>query len=154
MLGTGVEFNFRAFRDTDYSELKSVIDSLYIEDPVDELITDEKISNTIRELHDNPCKGQIIIFGRAGVTIGYAILIFYWSNEFGGDVLLIDELYVKPEHRRQGTATSFFRYVCQTFVDKTHLIRLDVTPSNTKAMNCYRKLGFKQMRNVRLARTM
>lgn len=77
---------------------------LYKEDLVDEQITDEKISKTIRELDNNPRRGKIIIFEKASIVIGYVILIFYWSNEFGGDILQIDELYVKT-----GTETTWCR---------------------------------------------
>jgi ribosomal protein S18 acetylase RimI-like enzyme len=129
-----------------------MICALYKEDRVDEQITDKKISATLKELGQNPCRGQIIVFEKGRLTIGYAILIFYWSNEYGGDVLHVDELYVKPEHRQRGVATSFFRHLSETFKHKARLVQLEVSPTNTKAMNYYRKLGFKHTRNAHLAR--
>ncbi len=38
--------------------------------------------------------------------VGYAILIPYWSNEFGGNLLFIDELFVSPAF---GAATALWR---------------------------------------------
>jgi len=93
---TTAKMKFRAFKYADYSELKRMIHALYREDPGNEQITDEKISKTVKELRKNPSKGKIIIFEKRKVTIGYSILIFYWSDEYGGDILHIDELYVKP----------------------------------------------------------
>jgi predicted GNAT family acetyltransferase len=151
--GKRIKMNFRPLRHTDYSELKSMIHALYVEDPVNERITDEKISKTVIELRKKPCKGKIIIFEKDSVTIGYSILIFYWSNEYGGDVLHIDELYVKPEHRERGAATCFFKHIAQTYRDKIVAVQLEVSPSNTRARNYYRKLGFKKARNVHLTRT-
>ncbi len=146
-----VEITFRSARHTDNPNLRGMIHALYNEDRVDELITDEKISNTLKELDRNPCKGQIMVFERDRVVIGYAVLIFYWSNEYGGEVLHIDELYVKPEHRQRGVAISFFRHLTETFQHKARLMQLEVSPTNTKAMSYYRKLGFKQTRNVHVA---
>jgi len=148
-----MEVKFRPLRRTDYSELKRMIHALYIEDPVNEPITDKKIAKTVIELRRNPCKGKIILLEKDGVTIGYSILIFYWSDEYGGDILHIDELYVKPEHRERGAATCFFKHIAQTYRDKIVAIQLEVSPSNTRAMNYYRKLGFKRTKNVHLTRT-
>ena len=148
-----METKFRPLKPTDYSELKRMIHALYVEDPVNEPITDEKIRKTVTELRNKPCKGKIIIFEKDNVTIGYSILIFYWSNEFGGDILHIDELYVKPEHRERGAASCFFKHIAQTYADKIVAARLEVSPSNTRAMNYYQKLGFKKARNVHLTRT-
>jgi ribosomal protein S18 acetylase RimI-like enzyme len=147
-----MQMNFRAYRYADFSELKSMIYALYSEDPDKESITDAKISKTIKELRINPIKGRIIIFEKDKVTIGYSILIFYWSDEYGGDILHIDELYVKPEHRQRGIATSFFKHISRTFKDKIVAVQLEVTPSNSKAMNYYRKLGFEKTVSTHLIR--
>ena len=143
---------FRFFKQSDYSEFKKMCRALYREDPVDETITDRKISKTVRELQKNPIRDRIIIFEEGDVIVGYSILIFYWSNEFGGNVLHIDELYVKPGYRRRGVATKFLQYVSQEFKDEIVGLQLEVTPSNTKAMAYYRKLGFVRTRNVHLRR--
>ena len=148
-----MEMKFRPVRHTDYSELKRMIHALYVEDPVNEPITDKKISKTFKELRKKPCKGKIIIFEKDHATIGYSILIFYWSNEYGGDILHIDELYVKPEHRERGAAARFFKHIAQTYRDKVVAVQLEVSPTNTRARNYYQKLGFKQTRNVHLTQT-
>jgi len=61
-----------------------MISALYSEDRGGKPITDEKILQTVTELGRNPCKGEIVIFEKDNMTIGYSILIFYWSNEYGG----------------------------------------------------------------------
>ena len=142
--------NFRPFKDGDYSEFRRMCGALYREDPVDERITERKIARTVQELRENPYKGRIIIFEEDGVIVGYSILILYWSNEYGGNILHIDELYVKPHHREHGVASNFFQYVSQEFKNQIVALQLEVTPSNKKAMAYYRKLGFKKTRNVHL----
>ena len=91
-----------------------------------------------------------MIFEKDNMTIGYSILIFYWSNEYGGNVLHIDELYVKPEHRRHGAATSFFDHVSRAFKGKIVALQLEVTPSSMDVIDYYQKLGFRKMRNIQM----
>jgi ribosomal protein S18 acetylase RimI-like enzyme len=129
-----------------------MIHTLYREDPSTKQISDAKISQTVRELRDKPNKGKIIVFEKEKTIVGYSILIPYWSNEYGGNVLHIDELYVKPEHRKRGVATSFLKQLVRTKHDAVAL-ELEVTPSNTRAMKYYRKLGFRNTRNMHLMRT-
>ena len=143
---------FRPFRLSDYSELRQMMHELSREGPSTERVTDRKISLTVRELQNNPKRGRIIVFEKDSSIIGYAVLIFYWSNEYGGNILHIDELYVKPEHRGRGVATSFFKKI----LGMNHSVgafELEVTPANTRAMNYYHKLGFKKSQNVHLVRT-
>ena len=103
-------------------------------------------------LAGNPKRGKIIVFAKENTIIGYSILIFYWSNEYGGVVLHIDELYVKPEHRGGGVATKFFRYLLRS-QQSVVALQLEVTPSNKRALNYYNRLGFKKARNLHLIRT-
>ena len=121
------------------------------EDPSAERITDKKISLTFGKLSNNPNIGRIVVFERAKTIIGYAILIPYWSNEYGGIILHVDELYVKPEHRGRGVATSFMKQILSS---KHGIVahRLEVTPANTRARNYYRKLGFRKSKNLHLMR--
>jgi ribosomal protein S18 acetylase RimI-like enzyme len=141
---------FRPLRRTDHLELRKMIHELYIEDPSANPITDKKISRTITALSDNPNRGKIIVFAERNTIIGYSILIFYWSNEYGGNVLHIDELYVKPKYRGRGVATKFFRRLWSEH--SAVAFQLEVTRSNKRALGYYRRLGFKNTRNLHLIR--
>jgi ribosomal protein S18 acetylase RimI-like enzyme len=125
---------------------------LYREDPATKKITDRNISRTVRELRSNPAKGNILVFEQERALIGYAILIFYWSNEYGGDILHVDELYVKPEHRGRGIATCLFKQLLKAKYGAVAL-QLEVTPRNTRAMRYYCKKGFRKSRNDHLILT-
>ena len=85
------------------------------------------------------------------MAIGYAVLIPYWSNEYGGDVLHIDELYVKPDYRGRGIATRFIKQILGSKHGAV-AFQLEVTPTNTRAENYYRKLGFRKSKNLQLIR--
>jgi ribosomal protein S18 acetylase RimI-like enzyme len=75
---------------------------------------------------------------------GYALLIPFWSNELGGSVCVVDELFVLPEHRGQGHGQSLFAAIEQGDVWSAPIvaIALGVTPNNDRARRLYERLGF------------
>jgi len=138
---------FRNYKPKDKSELQEMILSLYREDPEGEDISLLKINKTIDVLNSHSEKGKLVVFEEQERIIGYGILIFYWSNEYGGDILSIDELYVKPEYRSRGYASSFMNHVFDRYKSKVKAFMLEVTPSNMKAYKYYKQLGFEEVIN-------
>lgn len=78
-----------------------------------------------------------------GERAGYFLASFVYSNEVGGTVMLMEELFILPEYRGQGLATSLFDYVKANFSDKVRRFRLEVTKSNVRAARLYERMGFK-----------
>lgn len=107
-----------------------------------------KIQKTFLELQNYPEKGQILILCENQKVVGYAILIFFWSNEFGGNFINIDELYLKPESRNQGLGTSFFEVLKKYKIKDKVGFQLEVNPKNKKAIKIYKKLGFLKHENI------
>ncbi len=138
---------FRTFSQDDDLEVREMIFALYREDSEGEPITNEKISRTLSVLEENSQRGELIIFDMEGTVVGYSILIYYWSNEFGGDLLTIDELYVKPEWRSNGISTAFFNHIVNKYKETVVGFKLEVTPSNSRAMQHYQNLGFTAIMN-------
>lgn len=81
----------------------------------------------------------------AGETAGYALLAHSYSQEAGGKVLWVEELFISPEHRGKGLAKEFFVFVKETYANKVKRIRLDVEADNENAIALYEKMGFKQL---------
>jgi ribosomal protein S18 acetylase RimI-like enzyme len=75
--------------------------------------------------------------------LGYALLIPYWSNEFGGVLLFVDELFVLREVRNRGIGHSFFRFLTPDRPFDAVALGLEVSPHNAKARRLYESLGFK-----------
>ena len=81
-------WDIRPFQPEDADELEQMMLALYREDPEGEPLTPEKIARTIDELTHHPEKGRILIFSVNRTITGYGLVIIYWSNEFGGNILL------------------------------------------------------------------
>jgi ribosomal protein S18 acetylase RimI-like enzyme len=79
-----------------------------------------------------------------GQVSGYALLIGFWSNELGGEICEVDELYVVPERRNRGYGSSLFTAITQgdLWPGPTAAIVLGVTPDNAAARWLYERLGF------------
>jgi len=138
---------YREFKSADGDTVAELIKSLYREDPEGKPMTDEKIRKTIDELTRHPDKGTILVLDLDGEIIGYAILLNIWSNEFGGNIVNIDELYVKEEFRRKGIATNFIKHLATSKFGNAVALSIETTPGNKKARALYEKIGFKQNKN-------
>lgn len=123
-------------------EFLSLVHILYIEDPEGEAITDEKIVSTINFLTENTKNGEILLFSGNGIILGYTILIYYWSNEFGEQIIFIDELYVKNEYRGKKIGSKFLKYLFNKKKDNFKAVFLEVFQSNNRAFDFYIKNGF------------
>lgn len=135
------------------NELVEMMCSLYKEDAADHPPDFSLFPATVEHLVSNPAAGQIILFRGEIELAGYALLVPYWSNEFGGVLLFIDELFVSPPYRNRGIATRFFRYVEQKGSFGAVALALEVSPDNHKANRLYEALGFVLRRNAMLTRS-
>lgn len=73
--------------------------------------------------------------------IGYALISSYWSNEDGGNIIVLDELFVDPLYRNKGYGKAFLVWLEEEFKDKAACITLEVLSTNTLAKSVYEKDG-------------
>jgi GNAT superfamily N-acetyltransferase len=142
-----MKINYIPYKETHHQKLREMIHALYVADCEPEKMNADKIDRTIAFLTANPGAGEIILFEAEGRVVGYSILINYWSNEYGGIVLYIDELYLCQEYRGKGMGTEFIRYLVRTGYNQCKALSLEVVPSNSKAMKLYMRLGFRPAHN-------
>lgn len=138
---------YRNFNPSDSQILIELILNLYVEDPGARPMTAQNIQRTLDFLFEHPNRGTIMLIENEGEIIGYSTLINFWSNEYGGNIVIIDELFIKKEFRSQGIGAEFLRYlVNRKFADAVAL-QLEVTTNNLKARKLYESLGFKLHKN-------
>lgn len=132
----------------DADAVVAMMASLYEED-ASGYVSPANFRNTVESLQRMPERGRIVVFDApSGPCIGYAILIPYWSNEFGGSVVEVDELFVRPEFRGRGIGRAFFAWIERERPFGAIAIELEATPDNRTAHEFYRAMGFAKRANV------
>lgn len=81
-----------------------------------------------------------------GVAVGYGLVSMMYSNEVGGMVLWLEELYIRADYRGQGLGKKYFAFIHETFQNDVKRFRLEATPENKKAIALYRSLGYEELR--------
>jgi len=128
--------------------------SLNAEDPGPEPVPTDNVRRTLRELREAPIRGRAVVLEIDGRVSGYALLISFWSNELGGEVCVIDELYVEPEQRGNRYATRLLETLSARgtpWVENAVALALETTPDNEQARRLYERVGFRG-RNLSMRR--
>ena len=125
---------------------------LYDTDAPDLHVDPEHFPKTIDRLLAEPARGRILLFMVDRVLAGYALLIPYWSNEFGGIVLLVDELLVEKPLRGRGIAKTFFAFIETERPFGAVALALEVAPANARARALYESMGFHERHHRMLTR--
>jgi ribosomal protein S18 acetylase RimI-like enzyme len=138
---------WRLARPEDDDRIVELCLALYTEDPSPEFPTASQVHGTLEELRRRPGRGVAALLELDGRVEGYALLISFWSNEFGGELCDVDELYVAPDHRSRGHGRELFDTIERGGVWPGGRvgISLQVTPDNQRASALYERLGFRPM---------
>jgi GNAT superfamily N-acetyltransferase len=132
------EISFIAYEPTHAEVLEAMVFDMYAHHGLP--FSKEKIALTMSRTSTNPEQLQIKLFRVGEDIIGYAILPTFWSNEYGGWVLILDELYVLPAYRSKGISTLFINDLAQS---KDYvLLHLEVVKENVQAYQLYKRVGF------------
>jgi ribosomal protein S18 acetylase RimI-like enzyme len=90
-----------------------------------------------------PALGRLWLIERGGRDVGYVVLVFGWSFEYGGRDGLVDELYVEPASRRQGVARAALEaLLAEAAAAGLGAVHLEVERGDAGAARLYRALGF------------
>jgi ribosomal protein S18 acetylase RimI-like enzyme len=146
---------WRLARKDDDERIVELCLALYAEDPGTRAVDPAGMQETIRTLRAEPARGRLVVLDDGAGVAGYALLISYWSNELGGEVCHIDELYVATPARGRGHASELVRSLAGDggpWGSVPVALQLEVTPANAGARSLYERLGFAPMRNANLRR--
>ena len=90
------------------------------------------------------------VFVDGGKVIGYGITARSYSTEFGVECIWLEDVYVAAEYRGRGVGSKFIRFVQARHPDK--LLRLEAEADNDKALDLYKRLGFKALPYLEMIR--
>jgi ribosomal protein S18 acetylase RimI-like enzyme len=95
------------------------------------------------ELLARPELGRAYRIALADETVGYAVLCFGWSIEWGGRDAFVDELYVEPASRGRGLGRAALRALAlEARAAGVHALHLEVEAGNEAGETLYRSEGF------------
>jgi len=83
------------------------------------------------------------LIGPARAPMGYVIITFGWSVEFGGMDAFVDEIYLRPAVRGRGIATETLIALPKALAAAgVKALHLEVDRANESAMRLYVRAGF------------
>jgi len=105
-----------------------------------ENIPEENITRSFLEFTGGTPFGDAFIFEENGDIVGYGVLAYTYSQEAGGKVVWLEEIYVCREHRGRGLGSEFIDFVLKNIPAKRY--RLETEPENEAAARLYIRKGF------------
>ena len=130
----------RKMNKLDYEEVINMMDVFYNSNCVHTNGSLEIFENDFLNcINDSPyLEGYIFIIDDK--VCGYGMLAKSFSTEFGKNCIWIEDIYIKDIYRGNGIGKIFFKYVEDNYPN--HIIRLEVSEDNPKAINFYQNCGF------------
>ena len=132
--------SFRTATPNDLSRLSQMARELYAGEPIG---YPPQADGAMRELIDNSHYGRCFLIESDKGVVGYFVLGFGFSLEFGGRDAFLDELYVVPEARGAGVgkaAVAFAAGICRK--EGIAALHLEVSRENVVGQRLYRGVGF------------
>lgn len=93
---------------------------------------------------------QIYILECDGQPAGYGLTAKTFSQESGGYVIWLEELYIRERYRSRGLGSEFFKYIEKKYEGEAARFRLEVEADNTRAISLYKRLGYEILDYVQM----
>lgn len=101
------------------------------------------IERTVEEALRSDTYAEIFLFEYEGEAAGYALIAKTFSQEAGGMVWWIEEVYIRELFRSKGLGREFFEYIENHKDEGVARLRLEVEEENIRAVSLYERLGYK-----------
>ena len=118
-------------------------EEFYDSDAVLHHIPHENFEKTADEALRSDAYAEIYLLEYEGETAGYGLTARTFSQEAGGQVLWIEELYIREAFRSRGLGREFFSYIEEKNRGQIARLRLEVEEENIRAISLYERLGYK-----------
>ena len=88
--------------------------------------------------------GAVWLIGPKLSPVGYVVICFGWSVEFGGMDAFVDEIYIRPAVRRRGMGAEALNAMAATLKSNgVRALHLEVDRENTTAQSFYHRARFR-----------
>ncbi len=126
----------------DLPQLLLMMKELQRDDPWSLPFDEAEAVKVVEQLLRDPSLGRIWIIKNDGENVGYVVMTFDYSLEYGGRGAWVDELFVRRSHRCLGIGSQtleFFTHEAKRL--GATVVHLEVNHGN-RAIELYRRVGF------------
>ena len=105
--------------------------------------TDDERQRALVPLLEGSPYGEVYLAGPARAPVGYCIITFGWSVEFGGRDGFVDEIFIRRSVRKRGLGSEILRALPERLKDKgLRALHLEVDRDDTASRALYEKMRF------------
>ena len=126
----------------DLEKLFALVSAFHAEEGINQ--SDDQRLAALQPLLEGIPYGAVYLLGPQRAPMGYIVVTFAWSVEFGGLDAMLDEIYLRPAVRGRGIATEALISLSKALKEAgVAALHLEVDPTNDRAMRLYGRAGFK-----------
>ena len=130
----------------DKNEYIKMAEDFYNSPAVLSSVPRSNFEDAFEELMKSSTYAEAFIFEQETEIAGYGLIAKTYSQEAGGTVIWIEEIYVKEKFRNKGLGSEFINYVKENIPAKRY--RLETEPDNKKAQKLYKRHGFSHLEYI------
>lgn len=142
----------RKFEEKDRQIYVEMAREFYHSDAVLHPVPDEHFETTASEALKDDGYARIFMLEHEGVPAGYGLTAKGYSQEAGGLLMWIEEIYIRKAFRSIGLGKEFFEYIEKNMGEDIIRLRLEVEEDNIRAMSFYKKIGYKKLNYVQMVK--
>lgn len=131
----------RELKKEDKDVFLSMVKEFYQTNAVLHSIPIENMVNTYEEAVSDSPFVKVYMIEHEDTVAGYGNLSFTYSNEVGGMVVLVEEIYIKEQFQGLGLGSRFLDYIKEEY-DFAKRFRLELSEDNKRVAELYKKKGY------------
>jgi ribosomal protein S18 acetylase RimI-like enzyme len=131
----------RLARPEDLATLLPLVAAFHAEEGIES--SEEQRISAVQPLLEGIPYGAVYLIGPARAPVGYIVVTFSWSVEFGGMDGFVDELFIRPPVRGRGIASEVLIALPRTLAEAgIRALHLEVDKDNEAAQRLYARARF------------
>lgn len=132
----------RPFTSSDRSVILEMMRTFYHSPAVCHSVPESYFNTTIDTVLNGSPYAEGWLVEQDGQPAGYGLIAKTYSNEVGGLVVWLEELYISENFRGLGLGSKLIGFIENQYHDRAARFRLEVSNSNERARRLYQKLGY------------
>lgn len=133
----------------DIPTFAKMVVQLYVDDPSSTVMTIERATAQAARMLDAPAQVSPFLLRRGELVLGYVVLVPFFSNEYGGLIGVVDELFVRSEFRGKGFGGQALELAKAVAAARGWVrLTLETNAANARARALYERQGFVSLTRI------